>query len=266
MPRDKRVKSKTGVYHVMMRGNERKEILRDVEDKDKFINIVLEKKQISGYELYAYCIMNNHVHLLIKEGEPLSKLMKRINVSYAYYYNKKYDRVGHVFQDRYKSEPIEDEGYLLAALRYIHNNPVKAKITNTCKEYKWSSYRAYIEKQNEVEIIDKELILSLFSKDINKAIKLFIEFSSQANDDKFSDVDEDENKKNNIEISGHLNVEKYLEDYLKKSEFNLEDLKDKVNTKKRNELISYLRNKSNLSIRDIAKLLDINRGVIGRIK
>lgn len=86
--------------------------------------------------------MGNHVHILIKEGkEDLGNVMRRIGASYVYWYNVKYDRVGHLFQDRFKSEAVEDNRYLLSVLRYIHQNPLKAGIVSDIREYKWSSYK-----------------------------------------------------------------------------------------------------------------------------
>jgi REP element-mobilizing transposase RayT len=85
--------------------------------------------------------MDNHVHLLINEGDDeIGKIMKRINISYSYYFNKKYGRIGHLFQDRFKSEGIDSDAYLLSVVRYIHNNPVKAGLVKNIEEYKWSSY------------------------------------------------------------------------------------------------------------------------------
>ena len=117
MPRKARVKSKTGIYHMILRGVNRQVIFESKEDGEKFLDTLKECKKKSGYELYGYCLMNNHIHLLIKENqEDLGTIMKRIGASYVYWYNWKYERVGHLFQDRYKSEVVEDEKYLLNVL------------------------------------------------------------------------------------------------------------------------------------------------------
>lgn len=93
MPRQSRILSKSKTYHVMIRGNERKSIFIDEEDKFRFIQTLCEKNKNKQYFIYAYCLMDNHVHLLINEGnDEISRIMKRINVSYAYYFNKKYGR------------------------------------------------------------------------------------------------------------------------------------------------------------------------------
>ncbi len=93
--------------------------------------------------------MDNHVHLMISEGtEDLSKIMKRINVSYVYYFNQKYKRVGHLFQDRFKSENVEQDLYLLALARYIHQNPLNPPLVKKVSDYKWSSYNSYMYESN----------------------------------------------------------------------------------------------------------------------
>ena len=121
MPRSARKKSKTGIYHVMLRGINQQQIFEDNEDSEKFLQILKDCKAISEFKLYAYCLMGNHIHLLIHETEePIEKFMKRIATRFVYWYNIKYQRVGHLFQDRFKSEPVEDDAYFLTVLRYIH--------------------------------------------------------------------------------------------------------------------------------------------------
>ena len=127
MPRTARTKSESGIYHVMLRGINQQVIFKDEEDNRKFLEVLNDCKAVSGYKLFAYCLMGNHIHLLIKvEKEDLEQIFKRIGGRFVYWYNGKYSRGGHLFQDRYKSEPVETDEYFLAVLRYIHQNPVKA--------------------------------------------------------------------------------------------------------------------------------------------
>jgi REP element-mobilizing transposase RayT len=127
MPRTARKKSSSGIYHIIMRGINRQSIFEDEEDNRKFLQTLRDFKEKSGYNIYAYCLMVNHIHLLIKEGlEPLEQVMRRLCGSYVYWYNRKYGRIGNLFQDRFKSEPIEDDTYFLTVLRYIHQNPIQA--------------------------------------------------------------------------------------------------------------------------------------------
>ena len=138
MARQARRKSSTGLYHVMMRGADRRILFADDQDNLGFLLSLKRAKKASGFKLYAYCLMGNHVHLLIKEEEePLEIVIKRLGVSYVYHYNEKYDLLGHLFQDRYRSEPVETTAYFRDVLRYICQNPVKAGLSHNPMEYRW---------------------------------------------------------------------------------------------------------------------------------
>ena len=164
MPRKPRRLSSTGIYHIMTRGIDRMAIFHDDEDRGKYLAILANclpgeqsgvrvedgsfvpasRAQPTGQPaiLYNYCLMDNHVHLLIKTGsEPLSHLMKRIGVRYAAFYKWKYHRTGHLFQDRFRSEPVEDDSYLLAVYRYIALNPLKAGLCEKPGKYRWCGCR-----------------------------------------------------------------------------------------------------------------------------
>ena len=140
MARQIRKKSGTGIYHVMLRGINRQDIFEDDEDYLQMTSILRgqsERYDEKGLRLppfctfYAYCLMSNHLHLLIQEREDnISDIVKRIGVTYAHYFNKKYERNGHLFQDRFRSEPVDDIGYFITLLRYIHQNPLKASEVN----------------------------------------------------------------------------------------------------------------------------------------
>ena len=124
-------KSETGIYHVMLHGINQQQIYEEAEDYWKFVEILNNCQAVSGFKLYAYCLMNNHAHILLKtEQESLEQIFKRIGGRYVYWYNTKYRRNGHLFQDRFKSEPVENNEYFLTALRYIHQNPIKSGICN----------------------------------------------------------------------------------------------------------------------------------------
>ena len=165
MPRQARAVSESGIYHVMLRGVNRQPIFVDGEDNERFLEILRAYKQVCGYELYAYCLMGNHVHLLMKVGgEDLSKVFKRIGCSYSYWFNRKYERTGHVFQDRYRSKPVTDDGYLLAATRYIHQNPLKAGLCDELADYPYSSYRDYIGSGGS-HLTDTGFVLSVMNID-----------------------------------------------------------------------------------------------------
>lgn len=153
MPRKSRVLSATGVYHVMLRGIDRRDIFRDDQDRGKFMKVLRavvnpkdrDDKPLPPYvKVYAYCLMDNHVHLLLGEGsETIGEVMKRISVSFVSYFNKRYERLGPLFQGRFKSEPVEDAGYFIRLLRYIHQNPVAAEMVAHPRDFEWSSWHEY---------------------------------------------------------------------------------------------------------------------------
>ena len=153
MPRKSRENSGTGIYHVMLRGINRQNIFYDIDDYECFLDLL--RRQINPIDdnnkylpsrctVYASCPMPNQVHPLIREkDDSLATVMKSIGVGYAWHYNKKYQHLGPVFQDRFRSEPVNDENYFMLLLRYIHQNPVKAGLVKVVDEYTWSSWREY---------------------------------------------------------------------------------------------------------------------------
>lgn len=147
LPRQVRKQSASGVYHAMLRGINRQVIFEDDEDYEKLLQVLRDCKEVSHFKLYAYCLMSNHIHLLLRAGpeaEPLEQIFKRIGVRYVTWYNRKYARSGPLFQDRFKSEAVDDDAYLLTVLRYIHQNPVKAGLCKKPEKYAWSSYPSYL--------------------------------------------------------------------------------------------------------------------------
>jgi REP element-mobilizing transposase RayT len=172
MPRKARIKEEFSTYHVIIRGNERKNIFISDDDRVRFLDTLKRMKDKYNYKLEAYCMMDNHVHLLINDnGNDISKILKSINISYVYYFNSIYKRVGHLFQDRFKSERVDNENYLLNVSAYIHNNPVKAGIVDSPEKYKWSSYNNYIgtKKDDKDDLVEIDRILSQFSNQRKKA-------------------------------------------------------------------------------------------------
>ncbi len=244
MPRQQRRKSESGIYHVMLRGINQQQIFQDEEDNLKFLQIVKECKAISEFKLFAYCLMENHVHLLIKEGkEPIELIFKRIGNRFVYWYNTKYKRVGHLFQDRYRSEPVETDEYFLTVLRYIHQNPVKAGIVKSCGKYRFSSYNEYIK---ESKIIDDELAKEMLTKEE------FVKYHKKEETASCLEIKEikprltDEEAKRIIkEISGCENIEQF----------------QRLTGDKQNEFIAKFR-KKNISIRQISRLTGATIGII----
>ena len=166
----------------MLRGINRQNIFEDEEDREKFLQTTKRYKAISGYKVLAYCLMSNHIHLLIKvEKEDLDLIVKRIAGSYVYWYNWKYKRSGHMFQDRFKSEPVDDDNYFLTVLRYIHQNPVKGGLCKHIADYKYSSY---IEYTNKSYVVDTDFCMNIISRE------QFIEFNNEYNEDKCLEIED----------------------------------------------------------------------------
>jgi len=163
MPRQARKKSESGIYHIMLRGINQQQIFEDREDYEKFLDILKDCKGICEFKLFAYCLMGNHIHLLIQEGtESLEQVFKRLCGRFVYWYNVKYQRVGHLFQDRFKSEPVDSDEYFWTVLRYIHQNPTKAGLCKRVGNYSYSSYPEYF---NESSLVDRDYVLTLTTLD-----------------------------------------------------------------------------------------------------
>lgn len=249
MPRRARKKSKTCIYHVMLRAINRQTIFEDDEDREKFLTVIHDCKKISGYELYAYCLMGNHVHLLIKEGkEELDQVFRRIGARYVYWYNYKYRRTGHLFQDRFKSEPVENDEYFLAVLRYIIQNPVKAGICGRIEEYEWSSIKEYKGGQG---ITDTDFALSMFGEEKSISEKQIMNYLKQdekgsflEDEDKRALTDAETEKKVN-EICGAKGVAVF----------------QGLSVLERDKKIALLK-EAGLSIRQIVRLTGISFGIV----
>ena len=142
MPRRARRIAESGIYHVMMRGVNRDAIFLEEEDGDRFLHALDQTRKLSGCRVLAYCLMPNHVHLVLRiADEPIGAVIKRLGVRYAGWFNRKYGRVGHLFQDRFRSEPVEDDGYFVSVIRYVWDNPVEAGLSPSAEKYRWSSRR-----------------------------------------------------------------------------------------------------------------------------
>lgn len=254
MPRQARIKSSTGIYHIMMRGINRQNIFHDNDDYGRFLDTLFRFKTKCGYKIYAYCLMKNHIHLLLHvEQEPLEKTMRRICASYVRWYNTKYQRVGYLFQDRFKSEVVEDESYFLTVFRYIHQNPLKAGYVNKIDEYPWSSWHEY---HKTPRIVCKSYVLNIFNDDNAKAFDSLHKFCMIQSDDQCLDFEEG-NQINDREAKNII-----LRVFQIKHIFELQNLEKSH----RNKCLKELRDNYNFSIRQLERLTGINRGIIQRVK
>ena len=176
MPRFPRNYLKTSFFHVMSQGINKNFIFEDSIDIKFYIKNMYEIKDKYNVKIIAYCIMNNHVHMLLETAgvENLSKYMHCLNTRFGQYYKKKYKRVGYVFRDRYKAEGIYSEKQLYNCIKYIYDNPVKAEICKKPEEYEFSNYKkidfiddeeyAFIDVEEDKEIICEKLVKEFLNK------------------------------------------------------------------------------------------------------
>lgn len=163
------------VYHITDRGNRQMSIFTDDRDRFKYMELLEETRTYYPFTLHAYCLMTNHLHLLLETiNHHPQDIMKMLNSRYGIYFNKRHELVGHLFQGRYKSELIDTDGYFLNASRYIHLNPIEAKIVQDPAKYKWSSYSAYVSDYQNPHITTAR-ILSYFPTAPKETYKRIIE-------------------------------------------------------------------------------------------
>lgn len=136
MARPRRIEYPGAFYHVIVRGNQRQAIFNDKTDRFKYLELVERYRKRHGFVLYAYTLMTNHVHLLVETPKsPISRIMQAISFTYTQYFNQKHRKIGHLFQGRYKAYLCDRDKYLLSLVRYIHLNPVRAKVAENPQEY-----------------------------------------------------------------------------------------------------------------------------------
>ena len=179
MPRKARLDAPGALHHIMVRGIDKTDIFVDHQDKTRFLECLGENVTEGKCSVYAWVLMDNHVHLLFKSGKHgISAVMRKLLTWYAQYFNRRHKRVGHLFQNRYKSILCDEENYLLALIRYIHLNPVRANIVQTIEEldrYPWSGHSAIIGKAKH-PWMDADTVLSQFSDKKKKAIAEYRRF------------------------------------------------------------------------------------------
>ena len=242
MARLAREKSESGFYHVIIRGIGRQILFEDDEDRIRFLKTIQRYKSELSISLYTYCLMENHVHLLLHDkDQQLDMFMKRLEGSYAFYFNSKYERIGTLFQDRFKSEPVEDDAYYLTVLRYIIRNPEKAGICRHC-DYPWNNYREFFEGKDWT---DTAFTLGLF--DSTDDLKAFLEA--------------DTNEKC-LEVSAGVLRDSEAKEIIRRT-LNADSgtVLQSYGQKERNAALRQLRS-AGLSIRQIERLTGLSRGVI----
>ena len=237
----------TGEYlHIIVRGIGKQILFEDQSDNEQYLYYLKKYAEQESISILAYCLMDNHVHILVRDTQrAISVFMKKIGVSYAQYYNRKYERTGHLFQDRYKSENITDDAYLLSAFRYILNNPEKAGICEAA-EYRWSSYHEYGEKNG---LTDVGMLYDMIGSRKN-----LLQFLVQK--DEIEHIEADAPKKDDnwalktlqdaLNITSGTQIQQY-------------------ERTQRDEALALLKSKG-LTVRQLERLTGINRGVIQKAK
>ena len=245
MPRIARKNLNTSYFHIIVQGINKEYIFNKKEYIEQYRDLLISNLIRYDVKIIAYCIMNNHAHILLNREkiEVMSLYMKSVNTSYAKYYNKKENRVGFVFRNRYESEPIYKQKHLLNCIAYIHNNPVKANMVDSVEKYKYSSYRDYINMEG---IVTKDTIKLIFG-----STKDYLNIYREIH-------------KNNIEFRDYIeNIDygrkyKYLKEKMKIKEI----IADKERLK---ETVFKLVIKEKIPINNVSELLGISRFKISRI-
>ncbi len=194
MARKPRIIYPGAIYHIIIRGINKQSIFEEDSDYFFFLKILDKYLKEAGILIYAYVLMDNHVHMLLADKEAkLSEFMKKLGVMYCGYFNNKYERSGGLFEGRFKSEIVNDAPYLLSVIRYIHQNPLKAGIVKKVSDYRWSSYQEYLKEEN---LIDGRFILEMFDGDLKK----FIAFNNEPNTSFTSLIDDKRHKMSDGEL------------------------------------------------------------------
>lgn len=177
MARPLRISFEGALYHITSRGNERRKIFLSREDRGYFLTLLSKTVERYKWNCYGYCLMDNHYHLLIETLQGNVSLgMRHLNGVYTQYFNRRYKRVGHLFQGRFKGIIVEKGRHLLELCRYVVLNPVRAKVCEMPEGYEWSSYLSFVGKEAKPSFLDRDWVLSQFGKSRERAVKSFAGF------------------------------------------------------------------------------------------
>ena len=251
MAYQRRKGSESSVYHVIVRGAGRQIIFEDDDDRMMYLAGAEALIQELPLALYAWCLMDNHVHLLVHTDlDVLARFMRDLGRFYARHFNDKHDRVGHLTQGRYKSVPIESEGQFLNVLRYIHQNPCASGLSQSCA-WRWSSYLDYCGRTAYRHLIDPKPALGLF-----KDIASFKRYHEQTNAGEPVPI----RSRSPFRLND-AEAQSIYRELLGEEGLTSIPLQDRA---ARNRLLASLRLKG-LSIRQICRLTGIGRGVVARV-
>lgn len=254
MPRRPRIISPSGIYHITLRSINQRIIFEEDADFQKFLFILSDCKESFDIDIYAYCLMNNHIHLLLQSNhDTLSSFFQSFGARFVRWYNNKYSRVGHMFQDRFFSVPIESDEQFLQTLVYIHNNPVEAGICRYPSEYRWSSFNAFYGEKNPLVTLPFSIEKAGSKEDLHH---YFASENSLENDALFSN--------DHLEPHHFLTDENALEIFKAKTGLSSTSEVNKLTRIQRNKYIIVLRN-NGLTQKQIARLMDISVSTVKRV-
>jgi REP element-mobilizing transposase RayT len=189
MTRPLRIEYPDAWYHVMNRGRRGENIFSDKRDYEVFINLLKETAEQWNVKITAYCLMSNHYHILLQTPEGnLSRSMRHLNGIYTQRYNKMHGYDGQLFRGRYKSILVDEDTYLLGLLKYIHKNPVKAKVVDNLDDYPWSSHQGYLSNKKDHDWLNKEFVFSILHRDKRKWKDEYKKLMYEDNEDKVAEI------------------------------------------------------------------------------
>ena len=238
MPRTFRFKSEEAIYHIMCKSITEVDLFKDTEDKKKYLLLIKKYKILYNFKLYGYCLMDNHLHLIIDaNGADISKIMHGINFSYAMYFNKKHKREGHLFRDRFKSIIVTNERYLMTLSLYTHNNPTDISQYKDCPEkYAFSSLSIFLGKgRDSFKLVDYRFIMSLFGNNLKSARKNYYNLIFRCNKERLKQEIEFEDEKTEYRSERKILVRNF------KSEDIIEFIASKLNISKVHLYMKYSR-------------------------
>ena len=193
LPRTSRLKTIESIFHIMCKSISEVSLFKDDEDKKRYLILLKKYKTLHNFKLYGYCLMDNHVHLMIDaNGSDISKVMHGINFSYAMYFNRKHERKGHLFKDRFKSKIVNNDRYLKTLSLYMHNNPTDINGYKDCPEkYIFSSLSIFLGKTpNSSKLVDYVFVMSLFGNNLKSARKSYFDLLFRSNTGKLKEENE----------------------------------------------------------------------------
>jgi len=215
MARKARLKANDAIFHIMCKSISEVTLFKDSQDKEKYLSLVKKYKKLYSVKIYGYCLMDNHAHLLIDaNGSDISKIMHGINFSYAQYFNKKYERDGHLFKDRFKSKIVDDDRYLKTVSLYIHNNPTDiGEFKDSPEKYAFSSLGIFLgKKRDRFKLVDYGFVLSLFSNNMKNARKNYYNLIFRCNEEKLKEDIEFQDEKTEYKSGRKILVRNFTSD------------------------------------------------------